>query len=193
MTGATNQNAYGNPGWGTAAGYGPQAGGPQPGNPWGRPWERNNSGPGWGPPPWHAPWLPRPLGIVAMVLGFIVFWPVGLAILFYLWGTGRMGCKRWRRDNGYQATGWNSNAGWGAWKSWMSSGENRQPPSSGNRAFDEYRAETLRRLEEEQNEFGSFLDRLRFARDKSEFDQFMAERRNRPTQPAAPEGEPAPG
>lgn len=52
-------------------------------------------------------------------------------------------------------------------------------PSSGNSAFDEYRAETLRRLEEEQREFKEFLERLRFARDKNEFDQFMAERRNR--------------
>jgi hypothetical protein len=61
------------------------------------------------------------------------------------------------------------------------------PPSSGNRAFDEYRAETLKRLEEEQREFRDFLDRLRFAKDKTEFDQFMAERRNRPTEapPAA--------
>ncbi len=49
--------------------------------------------------------------------------------------------------------------------------------SSGNQAFDEYRAETLRRLEEEQAEFASFLDRLRFAKDKAEFDRFMAERR----------------
>jgi hypothetical protein len=52
-------------------------------------------------------------------------------------------------------------------------------PSSGNRAFDEYRTDTLRRLEEEQREFREFLDRLRFAKDKTEFDQFMAERRNR--------------
>jgi hypothetical protein len=55
--------------------------------------------------------------------------------------------------------------------------------SSGNQAFDEYRAETLRRLEEEQGEFASFLDRLRFAKDKAEFDQFMAERRQRPAAP----------
>ena len=53
-------------------------------------------------------------------------------------------------------------------------------PTSGNRAFDEYRSETLRRLEEEQREFREFLDRLRFAKDKTEFDAFMAERRNRP-------------
>src|SRR6266566_9942116 len=51
--------------------------------------------------------------------------------------------------------------------------------SSGNRAFDEYREETLRRLEEEQREFQDFLARLRMAKDKAEFDQFMAERRTR--------------
>ena len=54
------------------------------------------------------------------------------------------------------------------------------PPSSGNRAFDDYRTETLRRLEDEQREFKEFLERLRFAKDRSEFDQFMNERRNRP-------------
>jgi Protein of unknown function (DUF2852) len=56
-----------------------------------------------------------------------------------------------------------------------------QPPPrpSGNRAFDEYRHETLQRLEEEQREFQEFLARLRMAKDKAEFDQFMAERRTR--------------
>ena len=53
-------------------------------------------------------------------------------------------------------------------------------PTSGNHAFDEYRSDTLKRLEEEQREFREFLDRLRFAKDKTEFDAFMAERRNRP-------------
>jgi hypothetical protein len=63
----------------------------------------------------------------------------------------------------------------------------RQPPSSGNHAFDEYRADTLRRLEEEQREFKEFLERLRFAKDKTEFDQFMAERRNRPNSSPSPQ------
>ena len=58
--------------------------------------------------------------------------------------------------------------------------------SSGNHAFDDYRAETLRRLEEEQNEFKGFLSRLRYAEDRAEFDQFMAERRQRPAEPSAP-------
>jgi hypothetical protein len=65
-------------------------------------------------------------------------------------------------------------------RSRMSSGSSwAYGPSSGNRAFDEYRAETLRRLEEEQREFRDFLNRLRVAKDKTEFDAFMAERRNR--------------
>ena len=54
---------------------------------------------------------------------------------------------------------------------------------TGNRAFDEYRDETLQRLQEEAEEFQTFLDRLRMAKDKSEFEQFMAERRNRPADP----------
>ena len=48
--------------------------------------------------------------------------------------------------------------------------------SSGNSAIDAYKADTLRRLEEEQDAFEAFLNRLREAKDKSEFDQFMDER-----------------
>jgi hypothetical protein len=62
----------------------------------------------------------------------------------------------------------------------------RRQPSTGNRAFDEYRADTLRRLEDEEKEFREFLDRLRFAKDKAEFDDFLANRRP-PAPPAGPE------
>ena len=55
--------------------------------------------------------------------------------------------------------------------------------TSGNRAFDEYRSDTLKRLEEEHKEFHDFLGRLRMAKDKAEFDQFLAERRSRPSSP----------
>ena len=47
---------------------------------------------------------------------------------------------------------------------------------SGNSAFDAYKSDTLARLEQEQEAFESFLDRLRAAKDKAEFDQFMDER-----------------
>ncbi|MFZ5790196.1 MAG: DUF2852 domain-containing protein [Pseudomonadota bacterium] len=127
----------------------------------------------------------KPAWIGVMVLGFILFWPIGLAILAYLIWSGRMG--RWKRggeEEMRRARGrWYGPCGGPGW---------RRTEMSGNSAFDEYRAETLRRLEEEQKEFMEFLDRLRQAKDKAEFDQFMAERGRRPQGPA-PEGpEPQP-
>ena len=47
---------------------------------------------------------------------------------------------------------------------------------TGNAAFDAYKDATLRRLEEEQASFEEFLARLREAKDKAEFDQFMEDR-----------------
>jgi hypothetical protein len=136
--------------------------------------------------------MTRPVAIAFTVLGFIFWWPVGLAMLFYMIGSGRMGCfgRRRRAREMYQAQKWQGEetSPWESWKSWASSpGSSRPAASSGNHAFDEYRSETLRRLEEEQKEFGSFLERLRFAKDKAEFDQFMAERRARPPSPPADE------
>ena len=126
--------------------------------------------------------IPRPLWIAALVLGFIWYWPIGLAILAYLIGGGRFGRHwgpgRWYnmppgRNGGGSATRAGRRGMWGSccWH------RDAEPPPSGNAAFDEYRAETLRRLEEEQREFQAYLDRLRRARDKAEFDQFMDERR----------------
>ena len=63
--------------------------------------------------------------------------------------------------------------------------------STGNRAFDAYRGETLKRLEEEADEFQAFLKRLRDAKDKAEFDQFMADRRNAQANDAQASGAPA--
>lgn len=57
---------------------------------------------------------------------------------------------------------------------------------TGNSAFDAYKTETLRRLEEEQEAFESFLQRLREAKDKSEFDAFMDDRAKAPRPPAPP-------
>jgi hypothetical protein len=71
-------------------------------------------------------------------------------------------------------------------------GDTWHGPSSGNRAFDEYRQETLKRLEDEQREFRDFLERLRMAKDRSEFDQFMSDRKNRPSAPAGEPPAPAP-
>lgn len=115
-----------------------------------------------------------------MVLGFIIWWPIGLAILGFLLWSGRMGCGHRR---------------WDAWKQerWERARERWHPGPhgggrrSGNMAFDAYREETLRRLEDEQQEFTDYLNNLRHAKDKAEFDQFMAERRNRQHTPPAPD------
>ena len=103
-----------------------------------------------------------------------------------------MGCwGRYYRQGGYQGAPWQTVRHRGRdGKAGAPAATNARQPSSGNRAFDEYRAETLRRLEDEQKEFAAFLDRLRFAKDKAEFDQFMTEVRQRP--PAPPPEQPQP-
>ena len=135
--------------------------------------DRSHGPAGW--TPWNAP---KPILIAAMVIGFIAFWPIGLAILFFMIGSGRIG-RRWARRFAMAPNG--AAAGPCAWARW---GED-SPPSSGNAAFDEYRQDTLRRLEEEQKDFAAFLERLRFAKDRAEFEQFMTDRRTRPPQPPA--------
>ena len=50
------------------------------------------------------------------------------------------------------------------------------PRPTGNAAFDTCRDRTLRRLTQEQTDFEDFLDRLRRARDRSQFDRFLEAR-----------------
>lgn len=108
--------------------------------------------------------------IAAMVLGFIVFWPLGLLLLGYMIWSGRMACSK---------------------KSWRRRGWSRP---TGNSAFDDYREATLARLEEEQSAFEQFLGKLRRAKDQAEFDQFMSDRGNpRPTPETREDDGPAPG
>ena len=102
--------------------------------------------------------IPKPVWIGGMIVGFILFWPIGLAILAYMIWSGKLMCSRKS----------------GNWKSWKA--RSGMMGSTGNAVFDEYREDTLKRLEEESREFGSFVDRLRRAKDKEEFDRFMAER-----------------
>jgi hypothetical protein len=127
----------------------------------------------------------KPAWIALTVASFIIWWPIGLATLAFVLGSGRMGCghhghmgwqerrERWRqaRDEWRQMRH--------EWRA-MRRGDYGAIQSSGNSAFDDYRTETLKKLEDEQREFSGFLDRLRRAKDKAEFDQFMTERRNPP-------------
>ena len=125
----------------------------------------------------------KPAWIAMIVLGFMAWWPLGLGVLAFTIWSGRMGCGYHGPDHWqHKMQRMQRNMDW--MRARMG-GAPWSPPSSGNRAFDEYRSETLKRLEDEQREFRDFLERLRFAKDKTEFDQFMAERRNRP--PADPQ------
>jgi hypothetical protein len=105
--------------------------------------------------------------IAAMILGFVIFWPVGLALLAYMIWSKRMFSKSCntssRRDRSRD----------------MYHNARAALRPSGNGAFDAYKAETLRRLEDEQRAFEEFLARLRDAKDKAEFDQFMEDRARR--------------
>jgi len=127
----------------------------------------------------------KPAWIALMIVSFILFWPAGFLVLGYLIGSGRMGCwthhrgERWQaRMERMQQRMQERAAAW-CGPSWQANTR----ASSGNWAFDDYRAETLRRLEEEQRQFTEYLERLRRAKDKAEFDQWMAEMRNRPQSP----------
>ncbi|MEI4486331.1 DUF2852 domain-containing protein [Frigidibacter sp. MR17.14] len=101
----------------------------------------------------------RPAWIAAMILGFVFCWPAGLALLGYMiWSKRMFGCSR-RREGGFS-------------KSFAPT----RFRSSGNSAFDAYKADTIDRLEREQEEFEGFLRRLRESKDKAEFDQYMDER-----------------
>ena len=116
----------------------------------------------------------KPVWIAMLVLSFVVFWPIGLALLAFLLTSGRLGhggygCGAWRRHRRWDTSTWHSR--------------------SGNTAFDEYREQTLQRLEEEQQEFHDFLKQLRMAKDRTEFDRFMASRAARASEdePEAPD------
>ena len=145
--------------------------------------------------------------LILTILAFIWWWPLGLLLLGFLLARGKFGCwnhamtagdgpmmdwehgrDRWERKMGRMQEKMER------MRSRMDRVRSRSdwfgPASSGNRAFDDYRSETLKRLEDEQREFKEFLERLRFAKDRAEFDQFMADRRQRPSEPDTQAGPP---
>ena len=113
-----------------------------------------------------------PATIALMVVGFMVFWPLGLAMLAYiLWGDRLDGFK-------------------GDWSNAKESffggcrrGQHRAYSRTGNLAFDDWRSKELERLAEERrkldelrDDFDEYARELRRAKDQDEFDRFMAER-----------------
>lgn len=126
--------------------------------------------------------------ITLMVLSFIIFWPVGLAILGYMLWSGRMGS--WNKSVSNAPGRWYNNGAQNSGSMWACSKRKHRRHGlkpTGNAAFDEYREQTMQRLEEEQQQFQDYLERLRQARDKEEFDSFMAERKAKADKPDTPE------
>jgi hypothetical protein len=130
-----------------------------------------------------------PATIALMVIGFMVFWPLGLAMLAYIiWGDRLDGFKRDvnRATDGIFAgcrRGSDRAARWG-----------HGSARTGNVAFDDWREKELERLNEERRkldemreEFDEYARELRRAKDQEEFDRFMANR-NKSTAPTITKG-----
>ena len=126
-------------------------------------------------------WTPLTIGL--MVIGFIVFWPLGLAMLAYIiWGHRVPELRRHFEGMKQEFRSENRAHSWGCGRGSRSRSSGFS--ASGNVAFDEYRNRELKRLEEERRkldeerqEFETFMQNLRRARDQEEFERFMRDRR----------------
>jgi Protein of unknown function (DUF2852). len=117
-----------------------------------------------------------PATVALMVLGFVVFWPLGLAMLAYILFGDRF--REFKRDANGKVDGMFSRCRAGRF--------NRMGghfSESGNVAFDGWRKAEIERIEAERRkldemrqEFDSYMRELRRARDQEEFDRFMRER-----------------
>jgi Protein of unknown function (DUF2852) len=122
----------------------------------------------------------KPMEIAAIILGFIFFWPVGLALLGWKIYQGRtryngdfgdFAREKWGEFERRSGLGGMSREFAGSWR------------TSGNFAFDEWRKAELERLEEERRRiheaekaFYDYLEGLRRAKDREDFERFMASR-----------------
>lgn len=126
-----------------------------------------------------GPFPRRSFEIGAIVLGFIYWWPVGLALL--AWKFSGYPAFAEMRDAARRGIGNFENARPASRFAHAFEAANR---GSGNAAFDEYRRAELdrleaqrRALEEESRAFAAFVEELKRAKDREQFDVFMAQRR----------------
>jgi hypothetical protein len=111
------------------------------------------------------------LNIVLMILGFALFWPLGLAMLAWIMWGEEIGARFEEFTSHFHGRQRSARASFSG---------------TGNAAFDEYRAREIERLAEERRkleemraEFDAFLKELRRVKDQEEFERFMGEFRNR--------------
>lgn len=117
-----------------------------------------------------------PATVVLMVLGFMVFWPLGLAMLAYILFGERF--KAFKRDANETADSMFAKCRSGGFRG-------RSHSTTGNVAFDDWRRAELDRIEAERRkldemraEFDGYMRELRRAKDQEEFDRFMRDRDN---------------
>lgn len=117
-----------------------------------------------------------PATIALMILGFVVFWPLGLAMLAYIIFGERL--RGFKRDANSAADGFFAGCR-------RSHGRYRPHFTTGNVAFDDWRKAELDRLEEERRkldemreDFETYVRELRRAKDQDEFDRYMRDRKN---------------
>jgi hypothetical protein len=118
-----------------------------------------------------------PATIALMILGFVVFWPLGLAMLAYILFGDRL--RGFKRDINEATDGMFAGCRRGP------RGRHRSHFTSDNVVFDDWRKAELDRLEQERRkldemraEFDTYVRELRRAKDQDEFDRFMRERNN---------------
>ena len=164
-------------------------------NAWSNSWSNAHTSAG-APSRDHA-YTPRPrwriIEIAAVVVGFMVWWAIGLTLL---------AVKLWRNRQGYSTDMVTAARGafeenvmkrWPGLTRGFACRTNGAPAardwgftatrSSGNSAFDGWREGELARLEEErrkleaaEREFSDYIESLRQAKDREEFERFMRER-----------------
>lgn len=121
-------------------------------------------------------WTPVTIGM--MIIGFMIKWPLGVAMIAYIiWGDR---LELFKQDVN-RATDKVADA-------FKSNSSPRSP--TGNVAFDDWREIELARIEQERkrldetrSEFDAYQRDLRRAKDKEEFDTFLKSRKNRKPAP----------
>lgn len=118
-----------------------------------------------------------------IVMAVWLFWALVWAVMLLAWPialliAGVLGWRALGKRSGASARG--------AWcraaRTETARGNGSVPET--NSAFAAYRREAMNRLDEEQEKFREFLQRLRRSRDRQEFDRYMAARRaGRPAPP----------
>lgn len=112
-------------------------------------------------------WMLGPFGMAAMIIGFIVWWPLGLGLLFL---------NIYKRKGGDMPLTDVFDR--------MRAPFAGSPSATGNEAFNDWRRAEIERIEREreklaeaEREFAMFVAELRRAKDREEFDRFMQARR----------------